>query len=130
MTNVNVNIFEVAVRNKMRFPYKGLISVEDLWDLPVVNLDTIFKALNSQLKQAKEESLLDVKSKQDQELDIKIEIIKHIVKVKVEEEQEKLQAKEKREKRQKIMGILATKEDQDLENKSPEELKKMLHELD
>ena len=33
------NIFEYAVRNKVRFPFKGMISVEDLWDLSLTNLD-------------------------------------------------------------------------------------------
>lgn len=41
-------MFETAVRNKMRFPYKGQISVEDLWDLDVNALDGVFKTLNSQ----------------------------------------------------------------------------------
>ena len=64
------NLFEVASREKFRFPFKGMVSVEDLWDLSVTNLDQVFKALNSELKQAKEESLLDVRSKQDTELDM------------------------------------------------------------
>ena len=42
------NIFEVATRNKYRFPYRGQISVEDMWDLPVTELDKIFKTLNKQ----------------------------------------------------------------------------------
>lgn len=41
-------MFEVAVRNKFRFPFKGVISVEDLWDLSVQQLDGIFKTLKSQ----------------------------------------------------------------------------------
>ena len=48
---MNVNsMFEVAVRNKMRFPYKGLISVEDLWDLSVEAIYTVFKSLNYKVK--------------------------------------------------------------------------------
>ena len=126
----NVNIFEVAVREKMRFPFKGMISVEDLWDLNVQSLDSIFKTLNSQLKQVKEESLLQVKTQQDQELDIKIAIVKYIVQVKLEEENLRLQAKDRREKKQKIMEILSAKQDASLQNMSEEALQKMLNELD
>lgn len=127
MTN---NIFEVATRNGFRFQFKGMISVEDLWLLNVRDLDSIFKTLNSQLKQTKEESLLNVKSKQDEELDIKIEIVKYIVKIKLEEENQRLKAKEQKEKKQKILEILANKQDQDLQNKSVDELTKMLNELE
>jgi hypothetical protein len=124
----NGNMFEIATRTKMRFPFRGLISVEDLWDLPVENLDSVFKTLNSQLKQTKEDSLLNARTKQDEELDTKIEIIKYIVKVKLEEENLRLKAKEQREKKQKIMAILSEKQDADLHNKSIEELQAMLDE--
>jgi len=130
MTMQNINIFEMANSKKFRFNFKGLISTEDLFDLSVKDLDTIFKSLNSQLKQTREESLLDVKTQQDQELDMKIEIVKHIVKVKLEEEAKRLRAREQKEKKQKIMEILANKEDQDLLNKSKEELEAMLGELE
>jgi len=130
MTNVNTNIFEVAIRSKFRFNFKGMISVEDLFDLNVKELDSVFKTLNSQLKQAKEESLLDVKTQQDQELGMKIEIVKYIVKVKQEEENLRLQAKEQKVKKQKIMEILANKEDESYNNMSKEELTKMLSELE
>jgi len=129
MTSVNVNIFEVAVREKYRFPFKGMISVEDLWDLNVQSLDSVFKTLNSQLKQVKEESLLNTKSQQDQELDTKIEIIKYIVKVKQEEEQLRLKAREQREQKQKLLEIYASKQDADLLNKSAEEIKAMIDQL-
>jgi len=123
-------MFEVAVRTKMRFPFRGSLSVEDLWDLSVENLDSIYKTLNSQLKQVKEESLLDRKTKQDKELDAKIEIVKYIVNVKLEEEETRRKAKERKEQKQKILEIMATKQDESLQNKSPEELQKMLDELD
>lgn len=124
-----VNMFEVAVRNKMRFPYKGLVSAEDLWDLSVTSLDLIFKTLNSQVKQAKEESLLSTKSEADTILDLQIEIVKYIVSVKLAEKEAREKAASKREQKQKIMQIMATKQDEALQNSSMDDLQKMLNEL-
>ena len=61
-------MFEFATRTKMRFPFKGMISVEDLWDLSVKELDSIFKTLNAQVKKSQEESLLATKTKEDEVL--------------------------------------------------------------
>lgn len=124
------SMFEVAVRTKMRFPFRGMVSVEDLWDISVENLDSIFKTLNSQLKQVKEESLLNTKTKEDKELDLKIEIVKYIVNVKLEEQNLKLKEKAQKEQKQKILEILSAKQDEDLQNKSIDELKGMLSDLD
>ena len=74
-------MFEYATRNKVRFPFKGLISVEDLWDLSLTNLDSIYKTLNKQVKQSEEESLLNTKATVDKELDVQIAIVKHIVEI-------------------------------------------------
>ena len=124
-----MTMFEMAARDKMRFPFKGLISVEDLFDLSVRDLDTIFKTLSSQLKQIKEESLLDTKTKEDKEQEIKIEIVKYIVSVKLEEQDLRLKAKEQKEKKQKILEILADKQDKSLQDKSEQELQDMLKDL-
>lgn len=126
----NEKLFEVAVRSKFRFPFRGLISVEDLWDLSVESLDLIFKQLNSQIKQVKEESLLGSKTQEDKELEMKIDIIKYIVSTKLEESELKSKAREVKAQKQKIMEILSAKQDEALENKSVEELTKMLNELD
>ena len=61
---------------------------------------------------------------------MKIEIVKYVVKVKLEEEESRRKAREQREKKQKIMEILSVKQDADLQNKSIEELNNMLNELD
>jgi hypothetical protein len=124
------NVFEVAVRSKFRFPFRGSISTEDLWDLTVEDLDSIFKSLNSQLKQVTEESLLDTRTKQDAEILAKVEIVKYVVSVKLEEKANRLKAKEQREKRQKIMEIMSSKQDTELQGKSLAELEKMLEELE
>ena len=126
----NVNIFEVAIRSKMRFPFKGLVSTEDLWDLTVEDLDTIFKTLNSQIKQVKEESLLSNRTKEDKILDTKIEIVKYIVSVKLAELELKLKEKENKAKKQKILSILSVKQDEEIQNKSVDELTAMLNDLD
>jgi predicted RecB family endonuclease len=123
-----VSIFEAAVRAKFRFPFRGSISVEDLFDLSLTDLDSIFKVLNSQLKQP-EESLLNVRTKEDQELSTKIEIIKHIVAVKLAEQNAKVQAKEQSERRQRILEVMKSKKDQELQDKTPAELQAMLDEL-
>lgn len=123
-------MFEVATRSKVRFPFRGQVSVEDLWDLSTRDLDSVFKTLNSQVKQAKEESLLDTKTKEDEVLDMQIEIVKYIVSVKLEEDSVRLQAKAKREQKQKLMSILSEKQESELRGKSSDEIQKMLDELE
>lgn len=122
-------IFEYATRNKVRFPYKGSISVEDLWDLSVTDLDQIFKTLNAKLKQSQEESLLDIKTKEKKVLDIQIAIVRYIVSVKLEEKEARKKEAAKKEQKQKIMSIIAEKKEEALKNNSIEELQKMLDEL-
>ena len=124
------NMFEVATRTKMRFPFKGMISVEDLWDLNVQNLDKVFKTLNSQRKEAQEESLLNTKSSEDERLETQIEIVKYIVSVKLEEQAARVKEAENKEKKQKIMALMAKKDDEAMENMSREELQKLLDELE
>lgn len=123
------NIFEVATREKFRFPFKGMVSAEDLFDLSTKDLDSIFKTLNSELKKVKEESLLETKTQQDEELNAKIEIVKYIVKTKLTEEELRTKAKERKEQKQKLLELLASKKNEDLQNKSAEEIQKMIDEL-
>lgn len=126
---MSVNIFEYAVRNKVRFQFKGLLTAEDLWDLSLTSLDSIYKALNKEKKATEEESLLETKSAADQELEVKIEIVKHVVSVKLEEKAAREQAAENKKQKQKIMEIMAKRQDSALENMSDEELAKKLAEL-
>lgn len=124
------NLFITATKNKFRFPYKGVATVEDLWDLSVRELDGIFKNLNAQRKQAQEESLLTTKSKEDNILEAKIEIIKFIVATKQAEAEKQRNKAEQREKKNRIAEILADKQDEELRGKSADELRKMLSDLE
>ena len=130
MEKTITNLFEMATRKKFRFPFKGMISVEDLWDLSVQNLDTVFKALNAEVKQAKEESLLATKSAEETILDAKIEIVKHIVKVKLEEADKRTKDAANRAQARRLQELIANKQDEALQSKSVEELQAMLSALD
>ena len=122
-------IFEYATRNKVRFSFRGLISVEDLWDLSLTNLDAIYKDLKKQSKQSEEESLLNIKTQEDELLNVQIEIVKHIVSVKLAEKEAREKASAKKAQKQKIMSIIAAKQDEALQNSSIDDLQKMLDEL-
>lgn len=125
-----LNLFEVATRERYMFPFKGMIDVSDLWDLSLTNLDLIFKTLNAEAKKYAEESLLNTKSKEDEEISNKIEIVKYIVNVKLGEKKKRKDAKKNAEMKQRLLEIKAKRQDAALENMSDEDLDKMLAELD
>ena len=77
-----MNIFERATREKTRFCFKGLVSVEELWDLSLEYLDLLWCELESELEKLPKKSLLATNTKQRDEIEFKQEIIKHIVETK------------------------------------------------
>ena len=121
-------LFESATRNKIRFGYRGIISTEDLWDLDVEELDGIYKNLMAEKKDSETESLLSEK-KTNSILETKIEIVKYIFGVKVDEAKAAELKAENAAKKQKILAILARKQDAELENKSAEELEELIKDL-
>lgn len=122
------NIYKFAAENKLRFPFKGLISVEDLFDLKLEDLDSIYKTLAKQVKANDEESLLTEKTAEDAKLSVQIEIVKDVFAQKQDEIQARKNAAEKKKRNQQIAAIIANKENEELQNKSIDELKAMLEE--
>lgn len=125
----NNELFINATRNNYQFPFRGMIDVIDLWDLSLTNLDSVFKTLNAEVKKSEEESLLNTKSKEDEEISNKIEIVKYIVSVKLDEKKKREDAKKNAEMRQRLLEIKAKRQDAALENMSDEDLDKALAEL-
>lgn len=121
--------FELATRKKYRYPYRGLISTEDLWDLNLTQLDGIYSLLSKEAKAEQSEESLLTEKVSDQDLLIKIEIVKHVFHVKKEEQQAAHDAVEKAKKKERLLEILAKKQDDNLSEKSEDELKKMIEEL-
>jgi hypothetical protein len=123
-----MEMFEKATKLKLRFNFKGTLTVEDLWDLKLNELDTIYKDLNQQKKLQETESLLKNNLTNDI-VNLQIEIIKYIVERKQAEQLARQTQIEKRQQKQKILEILSRKQDDDLQNKSTEDLLKMLENL-
>lgn len=128
-----VNLFEKATRAALRFESAvGHITTEDLWSMPLTsstraNLNDIAKGLHSQLKAADGEvSFVEPAAKSNEELQLKFDVVKRVIDVRVEERNAARAAAEKSVKKQKIMEIIALKEDQSLSNASVEELRAML----
>ncbi len=136
-----MNIFEIASREDYRFnSVVGLLSVSDLWKLPLTsindhkpNLNSIAIAISKSLKEFTEESFVEEittsKQKQQQMKEIQLEIVKHIIKTKQEERKLVQEASEKAKKKQDIMGLIAQKKNEQLSQASVEELEALLNNL-
>ena len=124
------NLFEQASRLKLRFQTsKGLLPTEDLWDLPLTNLNDLAKSLSKQVKEAGEESFIEVKSSANEKLDTMFEIVKHIIKVKLAEREAVKVIKENTAKKQQILELIHQKKNESLASMPVEELEKMLADL-
>lgn len=124
-----------ALSKKLRFEYKGKISIEDLFDLSLNELDEIYRKLKKELdeyKQYSEDSLLskdDEKDETSEELQLKIDVVTAVFNH-IKKQQEELQRKiALQNQRDKILGIIADKQDEELSNKSISELKELLDDL-
>ena len=69
------------------------------------------------------------KTEVDAVLDDKINLVKYIVLTKLKEEDQRNKEREFKEKKQKILGLIADKQDNELQSKSIDELKDMLESL-
>lgn len=131
-----MNIFEQASKKKLRFPsIKGELTVEQLWDLPLVSkvgfdLDCIAKSINSQLKSVADESFVVTSDNPAKGLlELQLEIAKHIIAVKIEVAETARNKAAKSAEREKLLGILAEKQDEALKALTPDELAKRIAEL-
>ena len=126
-------LFVTALRKNYRFQTSrsGLITVEDLWSLPLqsktnASLNDVAIILDTQLQQTKRTSFVDDSSSENVDLQNKFNIVLYIIDVKKAELAAAANAAAQRRQNEKVMEIISRKQDQDLENKSIEELQSML----
>ena len=133
MNNAINNLFEIATRSKFRYPYKGMINTEDLWDLDINQLDVVYRNLNNELKATDSDSLIASKSANEgikvNDLKNKIEVVKYVFDHKQQAAELTRMAAERSAKRQLVLEALAQKQNNALQNMSEEDLKKMLDDL-
>lgn len=129
-----MSIFEKATRQKLRFKTaSGMVTTEDLWDMPLegrVSLDNLARALNKEIKEQQEESFVKKPSSASTETKLKFDVVKHIIDVKIADQERAQKAAATRKEKQRILELMSRKQDQELEDKSLEELQKMLDSLD
>lgn len=124
-------MFEQASRLKLRFKTpKGILTTEDVWDLTLEQLDQLAKNLNKDLKEQSEESFIKTKTSANKELELKFEIVKHIITVRMTEAEKIKERAEKRKKKQHLLELIAQKENEALSSKSLDDLRKELMELE
>lgn len=131
------NLFEYVTRNKIRFASpRGELTVEQLWDVPLrsrddFNLDTIAKTANKALKEVSEESFVETaKTARHVRLEVALEVVKYIIDDKKEAEKAAKERAANKEEREKLLKILAEKQDGKLSELSEKELKKRIAELE
>ena len=119
--------FKEAVKSKLRISTTvGLLSVEQLWDLPLVQLDKIAIDLEEQYKESGKKSFLVSKSKKDKNIKLAFDIVLEILEDKVEERDLAAKASTVKEHNQKILSKIQEVKDKELDGLSAEELEKLL----
>ena len=127
---MTIDMFEKAARQKIRIPCeKGWLYVEDLFDLTLKELDKIYKILNTQLKTAKEDSLLDVKDTNTSKLELQVDLVKYVFGVKKSEEAANAARIANKQKKEFLMTVLEEQQKDEIKKMSSDDIKKMLEEL-
>ena len=134
---MTTNIYEYATRNKIRFAsVRGELTVEQLWDVPLrsgddFNLNAVAKAANNAVKKVNEESFVEVKrTAQHERLETALEIVKHVIEVKLADEAAAKRRAENKLEKEKLLAILAEKQDGKLSELSEKELRRRIAALE
>lgn len=126
-------MYKQAVMLKLRFETpKGLLTVEQLFDLSMSDLSTTIKKVNALIKKEQatddELSFLEGVDTSETQNSLRFRILKDVYLTKKDARDAAALDFEKKQRNQRIAEIIAKKKDEALESKSIEELEKMLEE--
>ena len=128
-------MYKKAAKLKLRFnSSKGLLTVEQLFDLTMPELSSLIKKVNTDLKKEvrvdDDLAFLEGKDETESLNSLKFDILKDVYLTKKQEREEAATDQEKKATRQKIAEIIAKKKDEALENLSIEELERRLKDVE
>lgn len=119
--------YKSAAQQKLRFQTpKGLLTVEQLWDLSLRELDTLAVSLETEHQQSGRKSFLAKTSAKDKTAKLRFDIVLDVLNTKVEESQAAQEAAEARDHNKKIINLISEKQEEALKEKSVKELERML----
>ena len=119
-------MYKQATRLKLRFPTtKGNLTVDDLWDLPLTQLDLVAKDLSRAVKDSAEESFITKPSKVHTSLQVAFDVVKDVIATRLAEIEAKAQAEARAEEARRAKEVLAKRQDGKFEEMSDEELQKL-----
>lgn len=124
------NIFISALAQKLRFPYKGSISTEDLFSLGLTDLDFLYKTLTTREKEISGDGLIKKANPAAKVLELQIAVVREVFDYRQAEINAKKAKAEVRQRNARIRELIAEKEDEALKNLSADELKKLIQEGD
>lgn len=124
-------MYKQASKLKLKFnTTRGVLTTEQLWDLPINELDALAVELDDAYNKSGKKSFLTTRSVKDKELKLKLDIVVDILGTKVEDQAAAAEAAENKEFDKKILAIIADKQDESLKGKSITQLKAMLKNRD
>lgn len=121
-------MYKDLIRNKVRFNFKGSLTLEQLWDLSINELDTLAVSLNDAYENSKGKSFIEKRTTKDKNLKSQLDVVLDILQTKVEELEASKEKAARKERNQKILSLIALKEDEELAKKSKKELQALLEE--
>lgn len=119
--------FKQASKDKVRFQtLKGSLSTEQLWDLSITDLDSLAVSLDIAHQESGKKSFVRKTSAKDKKLKLMFDIALEVLNTKVEEQQAAQEKAEAKEHNNKILAIIADKQDESLKGKTVKQLEAML----
>jgi len=129
-------MYKTASKQKLRFDTaKGKVTTEDLWDMPLTSripgnsLDDLARALARAVKESQEESFVLTINPGKAALELQFGIVKDVIATKLAEVEAREKAADKKALKERILSIMAEKQDDTLKGKSLKALQKQLEEL-
>jgi hypothetical protein len=121
--------FERATKQKLRFDTAvGRINVEDLWDIPLEQLDKLAQELHKEVESGEEVSFIEAKKPTAAftELKLKFDVVKRVIEVRLAAQKKAEKAAATKAKKQRLLALIEEKQDEELKGKSLDELQALL----